>query len=88
MVLCGIGGRTISEAQQNISYPEYLAWARYRAKRGSLHVGMRVEQSMALMASMYANSHSKKGVTFKPLDFMPHGDELPITLDDAMKSWS
>jgi len=86
--LCGIGGRTIAEAQQNISYPEYLAWARYRSKRGSLHTGMRIEQSIAMMASMYANAHSKPGTRFTPLDFMPHGDEPVITLEDAMKQWS
>jgi len=87
-VLCGIGGRTIAEAKQNISYPEFLDWCSYRNKRGSLNIGMRVDQSVAIIASMYANSHSKKGVTFKPIDFMPYADEPPITLDDAMKGWS
>jgi len=86
-VLCGIGGRTIAEAKASISYPEYLQWLQYRSKRGSLHVGLRIEQSIALLASMYANAHSKKGVTFNPIDFMPHADETPISLDDALKSW-
>jgi hypothetical protein len=85
--LCGIGGKTIAEAKENISYSELMQWIQYRNKRGSLHVGMRVEQSIALLASMYANAHSKKGVTWKMVDFMAHADEEVISLDDALKSW-
>lgn len=86
-MLCGIGGKTIAEAKENLPYPEFLQWCEYRNKRGSLHVGMRVEQAIALLASMYANAHSKKGVTFSPKDFMIHVDETPIDIEDALKSW-
>lgn len=85
--MCGIGGRTIAEAKQNISYPEFLDWLQYRRKRGSLHIGMRIESAVAVLASLYANRNSK-GIKFSPLDFMPHADEVPITLEDAMKNWS
>ena len=84
-MLCGIGGNTIAEAQQRLSYPEFLSWQKYRAKRGSLHLGMRVERGSALLAALYANSHSK--TTYKLHDFMPHEDEPGITLDHAMKTW-
>ncbi len=85
--MCGIGGRTIAEAKLNISYPEFLQWIQYRNLRGSFHVGMRIEQSIAMIASMYANAHSKKGTTFSQKDFMPHADDAPISLEDALKSW-
>jgi len=85
--LCGIGGRTIAEAKLNISYPEFLQWIQYRNLRGSFNVGTRIEQSVAVIASMYANAHSKKGVTFSPREFMPHADDAPISLEDALKSW-
>jgi hypothetical protein len=85
-VLCGIGGRTIAEAQQRLSYPEFLSWAKYRSKRGSLHVGMRVERSSALLATLYANSHSKNG-GFRLSDFMPHEEESAVSLEQAMATW-
>lgn len=84
--MCGIGGCTIAEAQQRLSYPEFLSWARYRHKRGTLHTGMRIERGTALLATLYANSHSKNG-GFKLYDFMPHEDEQAPTLEEAMATW-
>ncbi|MCY1287202.1 hypothetical protein D9M68_176630 [compost metagenome] len=85
-MLCGVGGRTIAEAQQRLSYPEFLSWQKYRAKRGTLHVGMRIERGSALLATLYANTHSKRG-GFKLDDFMPHADEPVLTLERAMETW-
>nr|WP_082816396.1 hypothetical protein [Pseudomonas citronellolis] len=84
--MCGVGGRTIAEAQQRLSYREFMAWSRYRAKRGTLHIGMRVERGSALLATLYANSHSKNG-GFKLYDFMPHESEPVLTLEQAMETW-
>lgn len=84
--MCGIGGRTIAEAQQRLSYREFLSWTRYRAKRGSLNLGMRVERGSALLATLYANSH-KKGGGLKLYDFMQHEKEPAITLEQAMDAW-
>lgn len=86
LVLNGIGGRTIAEAQERISYPEFLQWVTYRRKRGTLNLGMRVEHGSALLAALYANSKSKNG-GHKVIDFMPHQEEAPISLDDAMEKW-
>jgi hypothetical protein len=83
-VLCGVGGRTIAEAQQQLSYPEFLSWTAYRRKRGSLHFGMRVEHAAATLASLYGNT---KGGKFKIYDFMPHEDEPPVSLEAAMEAW-
>ncbi|MNN80816.1 hypothetical protein D3C81_1975780 [compost metagenome] len=86
-MLCGIGGRTVAEAQQRLSYPEFLSWQKYRAKRGTLHLGMRVERGAALLAALYANAHGKRGQKFKLEDFMPHADEPVLTLEQAMETW-
>ena len=43
LVLCGIGGRTIAEAQTRLSYEEFCRWASYRALRGLLNPGLRIE---------------------------------------------
>lgn len=59
---------------------------RYRAKRGSLNLGMRIERGSALLATLYANVHSKHG-GHKLYDFMPHEDEPAMTLEQAMATW-
>lgn len=86
--MCGIGGRTIAEAQQRISYPEFVKWAQYRAKRGSLNLGMRMERGSALLATLYANANRKEGSPAYNLhDFAPHHDQPELSLDD-LKSWT
>lgn len=88
LVLCGIGGCTIAEAKNRISYTEFLQWLAYRNLRGSLNLGMRIERGSALLATIYANAHRKKDVDpFALDDFMPHADQKPITLDKALKEW-
>jgi hypothetical protein len=85
-VLCGVGGRTIAEAQQRLSYREFLSWALYRSKRGSFNVGMRVEHGSGLLAAIYANTKSKEG-GYRVHDFAPHHDDPPVTLEQAMENW-
>jgi len=81
--LCGVGGKTIDEAQNNISYEEFLRWVKYRNKRGSLNVGLRNEHDFAMIMQMFANRYRKEGSTpFDIYDFAPHLDEPEITLDD------
>jgi len=87
-VLNGIGGRTIAEAQESISYPEFLQWMAYRQKRGSLNTGMRVERAGALVATLLANKDRKKDsqpVSF--YQFAPHHDEPQLSLGQAMEEW-
>lgn len=86
MVLSGIGGSTIAEAQERLSYSEFISWIKYRNKRGSLNVGMRVERGAALLSTLYANSKSKHG-GYKITDFMPHEEEPPIELEKARDEW-
>lgn len=80
-------GCTIAEAMARLSYPEFRQWCKYRRKRGSLHLGMRVERGNAMLATLYANTHSSKG-GFKIYDFMQHDSEQPLTLEQAMESWA
>lgn len=86
LVLNGIGGRTVAEAKERLSYLEYLQWIRFRNKRGSLNSGFRVEIAIAQLCALFANVNSKNG-NYKLHDFAPHMDEPVISLEDAMKLW-
>lgn len=70
-----------------MSLAEFRQWLKYRAKRGSLNWGMRIERGTAMLATLYANSHSKDG-GFKIYDFMPHDSEPALTLEQAMDAWA
>jgi hypothetical protein len=84
----GIGGRTIAEAKRNLSYPEFMTWMKYRLKRGSLNLGMRVERGSALLATLYANSHrGKDSQPYGVHDFAPYHDQPQLTLDD-LANWT
>lgn len=47
---------------------------------------MRVERGAALLAALFANSKSKNQ-SWKIYDFMPHDEEPPIPLDEAVENW-
>jgi len=82
-VLNGIGGRTIAEAQENLSWDEFQTWAAYRGKRGSLNQGMRVETAVARLCALYINSkRGKDSPAFHLEDFAPHMDERVITIEE------
>jgi hypothetical protein len=75
--LNGIGGRTIAEAKQNMSFGEVQHWADYRQRHGGLNIAERVEQSAALICSTAAQLMGNKNV--KIADFIPNresDDEL------------
>lgn len=82
----GIGGRTIVEAQERMTYAEFTRWVAFRNKRGSLHPGMRTEHAGAMITAMLASVNSKKG-GYRITDFMPHMEEPPVSLEEAMESW-
>mgnify|MGYP003125549520 FL=1 len=81
-----MGGNTIAEAQQRLGYQEALQWMKYRRLRGGFNLGMRVERGSAQLSTLYANAHSKNG-GYKIYDFMPHMEEPPMTLEQAMEKW-
>ncbi|MGM0927522.1 MAG: phage tail assembly protein T [Pseudomonadota bacterium] len=83
-----MGGRTVAEAQQSMSYAEFCRWLAYRRKRGSLHPGLRGDRQAALLAMLYINAHKKKGSQATKLhDLLPHEEEPPISMEEAMKTW-
>ncbi|WP_338794353.1 hypothetical protein [Pseudomonas sp. AE27] len=85
----GIGGRTIAEAQENMTYPEFLVWVRFRLKRGSLHPGMRLEATLAQFQAMYFNAKTGKDAPrLYAQDFAPHMDPRVETLEEAMDNWA
>ncbi|HGL5978116.1 TPA: phage tail protein [Klebsiella oxytoca] len=84
----GIGGRTITEAQERMSLREFQVWVKYRNKYGPLNVMMRTEWGASLVASVLANiNKSKNSPPFKISDFAPHINEVSVSLEEAMKSW-
>lgn len=62
LVLNGIGGRSIEEAQKTLSNSEVSIWMRFMKERGSLNIGGRIEQSVGLLSSMYEQVNSKDKV--------------------------
>lgn len=80
-MLAGVGGCTVSEARERLSYDEVLSWAAYMKKRGSLHVGMRLEFGFALIAQIINRA---LGGSSSIEDYMPHADREG-RLEDVMQ---
>ncbi len=78
----GIGGATVAEAKERVPYSEALMWSAFIKKRGSLNVGMRLENGFALLAVMINRA---MGGNAKMAQFMPHYEEQPADLADVMK---
>lgn len=75
----GIGGRTIAEAQQNMTLVEARQWAQYMRRHGGLNIAERVEQAAALICATGAQLRGIKKV--KVNDFLPNresDDELRL----------
>ncbi|MCE6002014.1 hypothetical protein KSA96_14920 [Acinetobacter pittii] len=84
--MCGIGGNRIEDTWRNLSNWEVNIWRAYRAKRGSLFVGRRVEQAIGNLMAFYHNGKVKPEDHADPNDFMPHEDEVETTFEEeAMK---
>ncbi len=84
MVLNGIGGRTIVEAKERMTYHEALAWGRYIDRYGSLHTGRRLEAGSAMVA---LQTHRLGGGLAELLDFMPHEQRRGLSLERAIEQW-
>ena len=82
MVLHGIGGRTVEEAKQRMSYAEYRAWTAYMQKRGSLNVGLRLEAGFAVVSTQINHALGGKA---EVSDFAPHLDQRVASVDDIAK---
>lgn len=80
-MLHGIGGRTIAEAKERMTYDEVLAWSEYIRMRGSLNIGNRLEQGFALIAMMISRAC---GGNSDITDYMPHFEKAPASIEDIM----
>ena len=82
----GIGGRTVAEAKENLSLREAFQWGEYIKRKGSLHVGRRLEFMLGRITWMF-NSYlgGKQPLT----DFLPgyDEDEVEVDLETAMQNW-
>jgi len=85
----GVGGNTIAKAKEAISYTEYLQWADYMKRYGSLNVAQHIERGFALIAHTLcvANKIKTNGTIPGLKDFMPHYHEREISLEEAMRTW-
>lgn len=83
-MLNGVGGRTIEEAKERMSHVEAMQWSAYLQRRGSLHIGRRLEWGFALLAQRIDNA---LGGHATQADFMPHeqADQAPQSIGDVMK---
>ena len=81
-MLNGVGGRTVAEAKERMSYTEALDWQSYVEARGTLNLGMRLEAGFALIA---LSINRALGGHARMEDFMPHFDAPDASLDDVMR---
>lgn len=85
----GIGGNTITKAKETIPYTEYLIWADYIKRHGSLNTAQHIERGFALIAHTLCVAHKIKNSGAIPgiNHFMPHYHEREISLEEAMRTW-
>lgn len=92
MVLNGIGGRTVDEAKFNLSYVEYLDWAAFINRRGSINLGVRMEQGLAMVCLLLTQGFKIKkndGQNFTLKDFLPHiaeDHDQELTVESVARS--
>lgn len=65
-----------------MTYEEAMTWAKYRNKRGSLNISLRIEEGFAYVQALIFNALAKDKVS--PEKFMPHvviqGEEKPTDI--------
>lgn len=67
-MLNGVGGWTIEEAKERMSYAEAQMWMDYMSRKGPLDLGERMEWGFALIATMINRALKGKA---EIQDFMP-----------------
>lgn len=89
LVAAGIGGRTVREAEQNLSTQELHNWRLFFAEYGSPWVGDRLDLGFARISYLLAVGLGLKkegGGKWSVADFMPPeyspDEEDPATIDE------
>jgi hypothetical protein len=75
LVLHGIGGATIEEAQERLTYAEAVTWARFMEQHGTLNVGRRIDRRLecgfaGLAALIINRTGGDRGRPVKAAEFM------------------
>ncbi|MDA8485167.1 hypothetical protein NNO07_19035 [Pseudomonas resinovorans] len=81
-MLNGVGGRTVAEARERMTYGEAQDWASYFRARGSINLGLRLEQGFALLATLLMRLHGRDA---DMADYMPSHDRKEPDINDVMK---
>lgn len=85
LVAAGIGGRTVAEARERLSWEELQSWMLYVKENGPLSVGQRLDYGLArimLMLSGLAGSKTPKQLKdFLPAYYTRAEEEEELTLE-------
>jgi hypothetical protein len=71
LVLHGIGGATVEEAKGTLTHDEFVSWAAFMRKRGSLNLADRIDAGFAMLAHVICAVNNRKT---NVADFMPKHD--------------
>jgi hypothetical protein len=63
-----------------MSYPEFLSWRAYVRQTGTLNLGVRIEQGIALLATIFNRGFGGKA---EFSDFLPDREPAPEPVQDA-----
>lgn len=82
-----IGGATIEEAQERLTFAEAQTWSAYIAKYGTLNVGLRIDRRLecgfaALAALIVNRTGGINGRAVHASDFMDARADAPV--DEAL----
>lgn len=84
-MLNGVGGRTVAEAKNCMSFQEAQAWAEYRGTRGPLNLGRRLDARLARLELILLRYMGDKKTVLG--DLLPYefdqSEERPATLEEA-----
>jgi hypothetical protein len=75
-----VGGHTVAEAKERMSYAEAVSWAAYMRKRGPVNVLKRLDHGFAMIATMINRFGGGKA---EPIDFLPYADRPETSDGDA-----
>lgn len=87
LVLNGVGGATVEEAQWSMSHAEALNWMGFIQRRGTLNLGLRMEAGFALLAWLLCKGFKIKkegGASFKLEEFAPHLGEFDLEEEEEL----
>lgn len=81
-----IGGMTVEELKERMSYDEFLGWSAYIRKNGALNPGLRMEWCAALISHMLAlvNGNKKSKIADYLPNRMPPEEEF-ATIGDVFR---